>query len=325
MSDLVLSAPAGASLLTASDVTVHFGGLTALSEVSVEVAAGTITGLVGPNGAGKSTLLGVLSGLVAPSTGHVSLRGHDITNATPQARARRGLARTFQQPELFMGLTVREHLVLAHRVRVAGRRLWSDMFDPMALRRPAPEEGEHVAGVLELLDLTRIAQAPVGSLPLGLARLVEVGRALASNPTLVLLDEPLSGLDLKASEHLCHVLRRLVEQSDGERSLLIVEHDVPAVLALSTTVYVLDFGELIASGPPEEIRNDQAVQAAYLGDAEMASTSPARGGGSAGPGPDVGPLGGPGHDPTPPLLRAVDALPPGLVPASSPRRARRTR
>jgi ABC-type branched-subunit amino acid transport system ATPase component len=257
----------GAPALVAAGVTVRFGGLMALSDVSMEVAPGSIAGLVGPNGAGKSTLLGVLSGLQRPNGGSVSLLGEDVTRASARARARRGLARTFQQPELFLGLTVREHLVLAHRARMARHRLWSDMFDPRSLL-PSRAENERCDGLLERLRLTRVAKAPVAALPLGVARLVEVARALACDPSVVLLDEPLSGLDMKASENLLEVFRAIVDQADHALSLVIVEHDVAAVLSLSDVVFVLDFGERIAAGTPEQIRNDPAVQAAYLGDSE---------------------------------------------------------
>ena len=171
-----------APALTASGVTVRFGGLTALANVSIEVGPGRIAGLVGPNGAGKSTLLAVLSGLLRPNAGRVVLGGQDVTGASPRSRAGRGLARTFQQPELFMGLTVREHLVLAHRARVSPVRLWRDMFDPRSLLPASRDENDHIDGLLEMLRLTRVAQAPVAALPLGVCRLVEVGRALASDP-----------------------------------------------------------------------------------------------------------------------------------------------
>jgi ABC-type branched-subunit amino acid transport system ATPase component len=271
-----------ASALTASGVTVRFGGLMALAEVSMDVAPGSIAGLVGPNGAGKSTLLGVLSGLQRANSGRVSLLGEDVTNTSARARAQRGLARTFQQPELFLGLTVREHLVLAHRARVARRRLWRDMFDPRSLLPPSTSENERVDGLLELLRLTRVARAPVAALPLGVVRLVEVGRALASDPHVLLLDEPLSGLDMRASENLLDVFRQIVDEAEHSLSLVIVEHDVAAVLSLSDTVFVLDFGERIAAGTPEQIRNDPAVQAAYLGDSESA-------GGNAAPSRPAGP------------------------------------
>jgi ABC-type branched-subunit amino acid transport system ATPase component len=264
------AAPAGAgdAALAASEITVRFGGLTALSQVSLEVPPGSIAGLVGPNGAGKSTLLAVLSGLLRPNAGRVHLRGEDVTNVSCRARARKGLARTFQQPELFLGLTVREHLVLAHRARVAPRRLWRDMLDPRSLLPPSKDENERVDELLELLRLTRVEKAPVAALPLGILRLVEVGRALASEPRVLLLDEPLSGLDIKASENLLTVFRQIVDQPGHQVSLVLVEHDVAAVLSLSDIVFVLDFGERIAVGSPEEIRTDPAVRAAYLGDTD---------------------------------------------------------
>lgn len=262
-------APGGdPSILSASDVTVRFGGLTALSEVSLAVGRGSILGLVGPNGAGKSTLLAVLSGLLSPRSGTVRLHGEDVTGMSARRRATRGLARTFQRPELFMGLTVREHLVLAYRARVVPHRMWRDMLDPWALFRTSPGETEKVDGLLELLRLTHVAKAPVAALPLGVIRLVEVGRALAGQPRVLLLDEPLSGLDLHGSENLVTAFREIVDRSDDGLSLVIVEHDVAAVLALSDSVVVLDFGQRIAAGTPEEVRSDATVRAAYLGDAE---------------------------------------------------------
>jgi ABC-type branched-subunit amino acid transport system ATPase component len=259
--------------LEASEVTVRFGGLMALSDVSIQVAPRRIAGLVGPNGAGKSTLLAVLSGLRRPNAGRVRLLGEDVTNASPRGRAQRGMARTFQQPELFLGLTVREHLVLAYRARTQPQRLWRDMFSPRALMPPAQAENERVDALLELLRLTRVAKAPVAALPLGVVRLVEVGRALASEPRVLLLDEPLSGLDMKASENLVAVFRQIVDQTGQPLSVVMVEHDVAAVLSLSDTVFVLDFGERIAVGTPDEIRNDPMVQAAYLGDGDTPKRS----------------------------------------------------
>ena len=279
--DLATRGASGAEemALAARGVTVRFGGLLALAEVSLEVPPGGIAGLVGPNGAGKSTLLAVLSGLQRPNAGRVWLRGEDVTGSSARARAQRGLARTFQQPELFLGLTVREHLVVAYRARMSRARLWRDMFDPRSLLPAPAQENERIDALLELLRLTRVASAPVAALPLGVVRLVEVGRALASDPHVLLLDEPLSGLDVRASENLLTVFRRIVEDNEHPLSLVIVEHDVAAVLALSDTVFVLDFGERIAAGSPEEIRNDRAVQAAYLGDdmAQNASVPEAAG------------------------------------------------
>ena len=271
-------------VLLARGITVRFGGLNALSDVDLDVAPSSIAGLVGPNGAGKTTMLAVLSGLLRPTRGRVWLRGKDVTEASAQARARSGLARTFQQPELFLGLTVREHLVLADRVHFTPRRLWRDMVDPRSLMPASSDENERVDGLLELLNLTRVAKAPVAALPLGVCRLVEVGRALASQPHVILLDEPLSGLDMKASENLLSVFQRVVKQTDRDVSLLLVEHDVAAVLALSNWIFVLDFGERIAADIPEEIRRDSAVRSAYLGDEELIRSEPVA---PAGSGRDV--------------------------------------
>ena len=254
-----------APVLSAQGVTKRFGGLVALGGVALEVPAHSIVGLVGPNGAGKSTLFAVLSGLLRPDAGEVTLDGVDVTSASPQQRARAGLARTFQQPELFLSLSVREHLVLAHRMRFERRRLWRDMFDPTAIIRKNHSEDEAVDALLELLDLTALSATSVGTLPLGTSRLVEVGRALATNPTVLLLDEPLSGLDVRESKALAAALDRVVRHSGRDISLLFVEHDVATVLALSDLIYVLDFGEIIEAGTPALIRDSEAVRAAYLG------------------------------------------------------------
>ena len=259
-------APADALVLEARGITVRFGGLIALNDVSIEVPPATIVGLVGPNGAGKTTLFGVLSGLLRPQEGDVLLAGRRVTRAAPSKRARLGLARTFQQLELFMGLTVREHVVLGYRVRAQRPRLWTDLLTAGSLHRPSDGERRRVEHLLDLLGLRAVANTPASALPLGIARRVEVARALATGPSVVLLDEPSSGLDAAETHQLGVALRTVV---DEERvSLLLVEHDVAMVLGLSSTVAVLDFGARIAYGTPEEIRRDPAVRSAYLGDDE---------------------------------------------------------
>jgi branched-chain amino acid transport system ATP-binding protein len=253
-------------VIDARNVTVRFGGLVALSDVSLTVPRASIVGLVGPNGAGKTTMFNVLSGLLRPQEGEVYLGGQKVTRAAPSKRARLGLARTFQQLELFMGLTVREHVVLGYRVRNQRRRLWSDLVTAGCLHPTTADERERVDHLLDLLDLRRVADTAVSVLPLGTARRVEVARALATGPSVVLLDEPSSGLDGHETTQLGGALRTVVEQ---ERiSLLLVEHDVAMVLGLSSEVAVLDFGVRIALGTPDEIRDDPAVRAAYLGDDE---------------------------------------------------------
>ncbi len=265
-------APVADPVLEARGVTVRFGGLVALNEVSVSVPPATIVGLVGPNGAGKTTLFHVMSGLLRAQEGDVYLGGRRVTGATPAKRARLGLARTFQQLELFMGLTVREHVVLAYRVRNNRHRLWSDLVTAGALHRTTADEQARVDRLVELLGLTPVADTSAGALPLGTSRRVEVARALATGPSVVLLDEPSSGLDAHETAQLGAALRTVVEEE--KVSMLLVEHDVAMVLGLSSAVNVLDFGVKIAEGTPDEIRADPAVRAAYLGDDEAVEGTP---------------------------------------------------
>jgi ABC-type branched-subunit amino acid transport system ATPase component len=250
-------------ILEARDVTVSYGGLVALERMSLFVPAGGIVGLIGPNGAGKTTCFGVLSGLLRPREGTVLMEGVDITRASPQRRARLGLARTFQRLELFGELTVREHLVVAYR---AGRanvaaRMARDLVG--LGNRPRPGEGAIVDSTLALLGLEHLANTPASALPLGTGRLVEIARAVARKPRVLLLDEPSSGLDLHETTALAGVLRRL--RTESGLAMVLVEHNVEMVLGLADDVTVLDFGRVIARGTPSEVRDDPAVQAAYLG------------------------------------------------------------
>jgi ABC-type branched-subunit amino acid transport system ATPase component len=285
--------------LACVDVTVRFGGLVAVKDANLTVPRATIVGLVGPNGAGKSTLFAVLSGLIRPTHGTVLLDGEDVTHRSPQVHAARGMARTFQHPELFTGLTIRDHLVLAHRVKHAGHRVWSDVFSMGSLHAPSGAEGDTVDGLLDLLNLRAAADRPALGLPLGQARLVELGRALATGPTVLLLDEPSSGLDTAETAELEHVLRRIADEK--AISVLLVEHDVELVMRLSSRIYVLDFGHIIAEGTPARIRANPAVRAAYLGE-EIVPAAP-------GPSEDVVQTGS-----------AVSAALPDLVAVPAPRR-----
>jgi len=221
--------------------------------------------VVGPNGAGKSTLFNVISGFQRPREGRVEFDGHDITRLAPQVRARRGMARTFQHPELFVDLTIREHLILAARLRAKPRRVWLDTVTGAGLRlREESSERDRVEQLLESLNLTQDADRTAEGLPLGVARRVELGRALAFEPSLLLLDEPSSGLDNTETAQFAAVLLNAVDEHGV--ALVLVEHDVDLVLGISDRVYVLDFGKVIASGEPADIRRDPAVQAAYLGE-----------------------------------------------------------
>jgi branched-chain amino acid transport system ATP-binding protein len=250
--------------LEARGVTVRFGGLVALKSVDIAVPGQSIVGLVGPNGAGKSTLFAVLSGLLKPTAGSVFMDGVDVTRATAQKRAARHLARTFQHPELFSSLTVREHLVLAYRMRHAKSRIWSDLVTARGFFRSPEVETSRVDELVDALQLGAIQHRPVAGLPLGSARLVEIARALAADPRVLLLDEPSSGLDTRETEEVAAVLRSVVH--DHGVSLLLVEHDVELVLGMCDSVHVLDFGLKIAGGTPAAVRSDPAVRAAYLGE-----------------------------------------------------------
>jgi ABC-type branched-subunit amino acid transport system ATPase component len=253
-----------APLLAADGVTVRFGGVVALDRVSLAVPVGSTVGLVGPNGAGKTTLFGVLSGLIRPRDGRVTMGDADVTHRSPQTRARRGLARTFQRMELFTELTVREHLVVARRVKDRRERLLGMARDVTGFgERAGPGEDAAVDEILGLLGLGDLADRPALSVPLGTGRLLEVARALAAEPTVMLLDEPSSGLDVHETQQLGDALR-LVRQERGT-AFVLVEHNVEFVLDLSDRVTVLDFGRVLIEGGPDEIRTSPEVQAAYFG------------------------------------------------------------
>ena len=242
---------AGASdvILDVREVTVRFGGKVAVDGVSTSVRPGFVTGLIGPNGAGKTTLFNVVTGLLTPDEGSVVLDGRDVTRRPPHKRARAGLARTFQRLELFTSLSVYDN------IRVAGefRNRWA---------RPRIDVHAETDRVVELLGLARLADRAVSEIPTGMARRVELGRALMTQPKVLLLDEPASGQDEQETAEFGQLLVRLA--ADG-MAVFLVEHDVGLVMATCTDIYVLDFGVVIAHGTPDEIRADQAVLDAYLG------------------------------------------------------------
>jgi branched-chain amino acid transport system ATP-binding protein len=299
------------AVLTVSEVAVRFGGVAALNDASLTVRPGTVTGLIGPNGAGKTTLFNVISGLQAPDRGTVHLFDTDVTGMKPHRRAKLGLARTFQRLELFGTLTAGENVQVGLESDVS----WLDprRLRPFKRRRGAAAgatEGSIDPSVdsagaaatcerlLEGVGLGGCADQQSSAMSTGLARMVELARALAIGPKLLLLDEPGSGLDEAESNALGDLLAKLAA---GGMAVLLVEHDMELVMRICDHIYVLDFGDIIASGRPEEIRNDPMVQAAYLGEAtpeaadRLASGAP----GSADVAAPSGPVGTDAGGPTP--------------------------
>ena len=240
------------ALLEVEQVSVSFGGVKALHLVDLDVAAGQATGLIGPNGAGKTTLFNAICGLQSIERGGIRLDGRDIVRVPAHKRARLGIARTFQRLEVFGSMSVRDNI----RVAADVRRRWAG--------KDGTPPAERTEELLDRVGLRGVADQRVEGLPTGLARLVEVGRALASEPTVLLLDEPSSGLDEDETDAFAVLLEGLTGDGLG---VLLVEHDVELVMRVCAWIHVLDFGRVISAGTPAEIQRDPQVQAAYLGTA----------------------------------------------------------
>jgi branched-chain amino acid transport system ATP-binding protein len=240
------------ALLEVRGATVRFGGHVAVNDVDLDVEPGQVTGLIGPNGAGKTTLFNVITGLQETVSGRVRLDGQDLTTAKAHLRARAGIARTFQRLEVFGSLTARENLQTAAEIR----RSWS--------RDRSVDVHAEVDRLIDLVGIRAVAEERVDAMPTGLARLVELGRALATRPKVLLLDEPASGLDDSESDGFADLL---VELAGEGMAILLVEHDVHLVMKVCSIISVLDFGSILAKGTPAQIQKDQAVLEAYLGTA----------------------------------------------------------
>ena len=252
--------------LVGTGMTKRYAGLTANDSVDIEVAPGEVVGLIGPNGAGKTTLFNCLTGAQSLTSGTVTLDGQDISNLPASERARLGIARTFQQAQLFRHLSVEENLLLGRHRRYGAGALRSALGLAGRAERQARELARDVAAQC---GLTPVLSAPVGDLPYGTQRMVEVARALVLEPKVLLVDEPGAGMDSTESAWF----GQLLGQISRERglSVLIIEHDVAMVLSLCDRVYVLNFGILLAQGTPEQIRADAAVRSAYFGSTVEAS------------------------------------------------------
>src|SRR5258708_16776086 len=258
------------TLLKVDGIAKRFGGVLALQDGGVEVREGEVGGLIGPNGAGKTTLFNIVSGVFGPDTGDVRYQGHDLNGLRPHQRARMGIARTFQNLQLFQRMTVLENLMVP--VDAAARRgMLADALRLPVARFEEKRAEERAQALLHFLGLDAVANVAAGSLSVGVQRRVELARALCLKPKLLLLDEPAAGLDVRETADLAATLLRVRDRFS--LTMLLVDHDMALVMRTCEHIYVLDFGRVIAEGPPEEIRANPTVIAAYLGEAPASATS----------------------------------------------------
>jgi branched-chain amino acid transport system ATP-binding protein len=264
-----------AAKIRIENLSLSFGGVKALSEVSFDINDGEILAIIGPNGAGKTCILNCINGFYKPQQGEVYFEGQRLTRIRPDRAARLGLARTFQNIELFTGLSTLDNIMAARHVLMKQNFLSSAIFFGSAQR----EEIRHrktVEDIIDFLEIASIRKQVVGTLPYGLRKRVELGRALALEPKVLLLDEPMAGMNLEEKEDIARFIIDIFEGQgdtypetpvlrDGVSCIVLVEHDMGVVMDLADRIVVLDFGQKIAEGTPEEIRNDPRVISAYLG------------------------------------------------------------
>jgi branched-chain amino acid transport system ATP-binding protein len=249
-------------LLEVDGISVRFGAVHALTEVSLDVRRGEILAIIGPNGAGKTTLLNVISGFYHPQAGRILFEGRDRTRLRAPDVAALGLARTFQNVALFRGMTVLDNIMTGRLLRMRGSFLWEALYWGPA-RRQELEHRAFVERIIDFLEIQAIRKTPAGRLPYGLQKRVELARALAAEPTLLLLDEPMAGMNVEEKEDMCRFI--LDVNDEFGTTIALIEHDMSVVMDISDRVAVLDYGRKIAEGPPDVVRADPAVIHAYLG------------------------------------------------------------
>jgi branched-chain amino acid transport system ATP-binding protein len=254
--------PDGGQLLEVEGVSVRFGAVQALSAVSLEVRRGEILAIIGPNGAGKTTLLNAISGFYHPYEGRIRFEGRDRTRLRAHQVAALGIARTFQNVALFRGMTVLDNIMTGRLLHMRGSFLLEGLYWGPA-RRQELEHRAFVERIIDFLEIQAIRKTPASRLPYGLQKRVELGRALAAEPKLLLLDEPMAGMNVEEKEDMCRFI--LDVNDEFGTTIALIEHDMSVVMDISERVAVLDYGRKIAEGPPDVVRSDPAVIAAYLG------------------------------------------------------------
>ena len=257
-----MSAATAGPLLAVEGVSVRFGALLALSGVSLSVQRGEILAIIGPNGAGKTTLLNVISGFYHPYEGRILFEGRDRTRLSPPDVAELGVARTFQNVALFKGMSVLDNLMTGRLLKMGGHFLLDAIWWGPARRQELANRA-FVERIIDFLEIQAIRKTPAGKLPYGLQKRVELGRALAAEPTLLLLDEPMAGMNVEEKEDMCRFI--LDVNGEFDTTIALIEHDMGVVMDISDRVAVLDYGRKIADGSPDHVRKDQGVLGAYLG------------------------------------------------------------
>ena len=249
-------------LLEVDGISVRFGALQALNRVSLQIHRGEIVAIIGPNGAGKTTLLNVISGFYHPYEGTIRFDGRDRTHLSPPDVAALGLARTFQNVALFKGMSVLDNIMTGRLLKMRGHFLLDALWWGPA-RRQELEHRAFVERIIDFLEIQAIRKTPAGRLPYGLQKRVELARALAAEPQILLLDEPMAGMNVEEKEDMCRFILDVNEEFGT--TIALIEHDMGVVMDISDRVAVLDYGRKIAEGTPDQVRKDQAVLDAYLG------------------------------------------------------------